>query len=156
HPWRRGGVERSSARGARRYTFCSAMARSWTAFWRNITMRWWRIAGHPAVVQAGGLWALLRKGQLAFRLLRDERGPLAVKLVIPASLLYLISPLDLIPDFIPVVGQVDDITIVLLAVLAFVKMAPTWIVAEHEAAMDGRPAEPAARTAQDPIDATYS
>src|SRR5205085_9713421 len=65
-------------------------------------MRWrWWFAGHPAVVRAGGVWAVLRQARLAFRLLCDERVPTATKLIIPATLLYLISPLDLIPDIIP-------------------------------------------------------
>src|SRR5436305_14873331 len=97
-------------------------------------MRWWRFAAHPAVMRAGGLWALLRQGRLAFRLLRDERVPMMAKLVVPAALLYVASPLDLIPDLIPVLGQIDDIGIVVLGIVAFIKLCPGHLVAEHEAA----------------------
>jgi uncharacterized membrane protein YkvA (DUF1232 family) len=117
--------------------------------------RWW-LAGHPAVVRAGGVWAVLRQARLAFRLLRDERVPTAVKLVIPATLLYLISPLDLVPDLIPVVGQVDDVMLLLLGVVAFIKLCPAWLVAEHEGSIAGEEVPPRAPTANsDPIDASY-
>jgi uncharacterized membrane protein YkvA (DUF1232 family) len=120
-------------------------------------MRWrWWLAGHPAVVRAGGVWAVLKQARLAFRLLRDERVPTATKLIIPATLLYLISPLDLIPDFIPVVGQVDDVMILLLGVVAFIKLCPAWLVAEHQGFSAG--AESAAGgpgVASEPIEASY-
>jgi uncharacterized membrane protein YkvA (DUF1232 family) len=117
--------------------------------------RWW-LAGHPAVVRAGGVWAVLKQARLAFRLLRDERVPTATKLIIPATLLYLISPVDLIPDLIPVVGQVDDVMILLLGVVAFIKLCPAWLVAEHEgsdAGTEGSPRGPS--VASEPIDARY-
>jgi uncharacterized membrane protein YkvA (DUF1232 family) len=118
-------------------------------------MRWWQVAGHPAVVRAGGLWAVLRQAWLAFRLLRDERVPTAVKLVIPATLLYLVSPIDVLPDFLPAVGQADDLMVLLLGVLAFIKMCPAWIVAEHEASVEGRdPPSDGARRGET-VDAKY-
>jgi uncharacterized membrane protein YkvA (DUF1232 family) len=118
-------------------------------------MRWWQFAGHPAVVRAGGLWAVLRHAQLAFRLLRDERVPTAVKLVIPATLLYLISPIDVMPDFLPMVGQADDLMVLLLGVLAFIKMCPAWVVAEHEASIEGRDTPADGGRRGEPVDAKY-
>jgi uncharacterized membrane protein YkvA (DUF1232 family) len=119
-------------------------------------MRWWRFATHPAVMRAGGLWALFRHARLAFRLLRDERVPTMAKLVLPAALLYVASPLDVLPDLIPLVGQVDDIGILVLSVLAFIKLCPRHLVAEHEAALDGQeaPTWSGARR-DDPVDARY-
>jgi uncharacterized membrane protein YkvA (DUF1232 family) len=119
-------------------------------------MRWWRFATHPAVMRAGGLWALLKQGRLAYRLLRDERVPMMAKLVVPATLLYFVSPLDLIPDVIPILGQVDDVGILVLGLMAFIKLCPQHLVAEHEAALDGKPAsgEPHARW-DDTVDARY-
>src|SRR3954468_10429518 len=115
-------------------------------------MRWWQLAGHPAVVRVGGLWSVLRHAHLAFRLLRDERVPTAVKLILPATLLYIISPLDLIPDFLPVVGQVDDVLVLMLGMLAFIRLAPLWIVEEHEAALDGRENVARTATAEEPVE----
>ena len=51
---------------------------------------------------------LWRTGRLAFRLVRDSRVPLAAKLVLVATVAYIISPLDIVPDWFPVVGQADD------------------------------------------------
>jgi uncharacterized membrane protein YkvA (DUF1232 family) len=120
-------------------------------------MRWrWWVARHPAVVRAGGVWAVLKQARLAFRLLRDERVPTATKLVIPATLLYLISPLDLVPDLIPIVGQVDDVMILLLGIVAFIKLCPAWLVAEHQgssAGVEGVPGGP--RLGSEPIEASY-
>ncbi|HZR98701.1 MAG TPA: DUF1232 domain-containing protein [Chloroflexota bacterium] len=119
-------------------------------------MRWWRLATHPAVVRAGGLWMLFRQARLAFRLLRDERVPTMAKLVVPAALLYVASPLDFMPDLIPLVGQVDDIGILILGVLAFIKLCPRYLVVEHEAALGGQDAPDAGAWPRgNPIDARY-
>ncbi|HLH23988.1 MAG TPA: DUF1232 domain-containing protein [Chloroflexota bacterium] len=119
-------------------------------------MRWWRFATHPAVVRAGGLWALFRRGRLAYRLLRDERVPTMAKLVLPAALLYVVSPLNLIPNLIPIVGEVDDIGILVLGVLAFIKLCPRHLVVEHEAALDGQPVADAGPIPRDePVNARY-
>jgi uncharacterized membrane protein YkvA (DUF1232 family) len=53
------------------------------------------------------------------RLLADRRVPRRAKVALGALLLYLVTPFDLVPDFIPVVGQVDD-AILVAAVLAYV------------------------------------
>jgi uncharacterized membrane protein YkvA (DUF1232 family) len=49
------------------------------------------------------------------RLLGDERVPRRRKLVLLALLVYLSVPIDLVPDFIPVVGQLDDVIVAALA-----------------------------------------
>jgi uncharacterized membrane protein YkvA (DUF1232 family) len=119
-------------------------------------MRWWRFAAHPAVIRAGGLWALFRQARLAFRLLRDERVPTMAKLVVPAALLYVASPLDFVPDLFPLVGQVDDLGILVLGVLAFIKLCPGQLVAEHEAALDGQEApNPGPARRGESVDARY-
>jgi len=46
---------------------------------------------------------------------------------------YALSPIDLIPDFIPVIGYLDDLIIVLLGILAVVQLIPPEIMAEHRA-----------------------
>ncbi|MBI2918040.1 MAG: DUF1232 domain-containing protein [Chloroflexi bacterium] len=53
---------------------------------------------------------------VACRLLRDPRVPFVAKLVIPFVGLYLLTPIDIIPDFIPIVGQLDDLLIAILGV----------------------------------------
>jgi uncharacterized membrane protein YkvA (DUF1232 family) len=46
------------------------------------------------------------------RLLRDRRVPLSSKVLLGAMVLYLAMPFDLVPDFIPVAGQLDDVILV--------------------------------------------
>ena len=53
------------------------------------------------------------------RLLADGRVPRRAKVVVALLLLYLVTPFDLVPDFVPVVGQLDD-AILVAAVLAYV------------------------------------
>jgi uncharacterized membrane protein YkvA (DUF1232 family) len=52
------------------------------------------------------------------------RAPWQVKLVIVVTVLYLASPIDLIPDFLPVIGQLDDIIIAGLAITFIVSRVP--------------------------------
>ena len=64
------------------------------------------------------------------RLLRDDRLPRRHKLLVAALLPYLLLPIDLIPDFIPVAGQLDDAVIVAM-VLRRVLRANPELVEEH-------------------------
>lgn len=45
--------------------------------------------------------------------------------------IYLLSPLDLIPDFLPVIGQLDDFGLLLMALSAFIRLAPDDVVHEY-------------------------
>jgi uncharacterized membrane protein YkvA (DUF1232 family) len=88
----------------------------------------------PTVAAALGLnWR--GRGRLACRLVKDRRVPLAAKLIIPLLVLYLMSPIDLIPDFIPVLGYLDDLLVLMLAVWAFARLAPPGVVAEIAGAL---------------------
>ncbi len=64
-------------------------------------------------------------------LVRDARVPLRAKLVLGATAVYLASPIDLIPDFIPVIGSLDDAVIAAFALRYVVRTTPPEIVAEH-------------------------
>jgi uncharacterized membrane protein YkvA (DUF1232 family) len=64
------------------------------------------------------------------RLLRDPRVPRRAKAALVFAVPYLASPIDLIPDFIPVLGQLDD-ALVVIAVLGYVaRRAGRDVVAE--------------------------
>jgi uncharacterized membrane protein YkvA (DUF1232 family) len=64
---------------------------------------------------------------------RDPRVPWHVKALALCVAGYALSPIDLIPDFIPVVGYLDDVILVPLGVLLVVKLMPPGIMAEHRA-----------------------
>lgn len=84
--------------------------------------------GRPLALLAG----LLAEARLCARLLADGRVPLGPKLLVVGALLYLIAPLDLVPDLaLPGLGQLDDIAVLWLAARALVRLAPADVVAEH-------------------------
>jgi len=78
---------------------------------------------------------LWRTGRLAIRLVRDSRVPLGAKVILGATILYLVSPLDIVPDWIPVLGQADDLVVLMAGLNLFLKACPSWIVSEHEEAL---------------------
>ena len=78
---------------------------------------------------------------------RDRRVPLPAKLLAGAVAAYALSPIDLIPDFIPVLGYVDDLLIVPAGIWLAVRMIPAPILADLRAQADGRAERPASRVA---------
>jgi uncharacterized membrane protein YkvA (DUF1232 family) len=69
--------------------------------------------------------------RLVWALLRDSRVPAGQKLILVGIAGYIVLPIDLIPDFIPVLGQLDDIAVVLLGLDLFIRSAPQDVVDEH-------------------------
>src|ERR1700674_4841480 len=65
---------------------------------------------------------------------RDPRVPWYAKALVLCVAGYALSPVDLIPDFIPVLGYLDDLIIVPLGIMAVVKLITPEIMAEHRAA----------------------
>ena len=65
------------------------------------------------------------------RLLGDERVPRARKLVLLALVAYLVMPIDLVPDFIPIAGQLDDVIIAALAVRYVLRSSGPDLLREH-------------------------
>ena len=79
-----------------------------------------------------GFWAgLARQVRLAWRLLWDPRVPLLYKLVPLMGFIYILSPVDFIPDPILGLGQLDDLGILLLGLRVFVELIPEDIVLQH-------------------------
>jgi len=83
-------------------------------------------------------WAnALRQNSYALYLAgRDPRVPLLAKLLVGLVVAYALSPIDLIPDFIPVMGQLDDLVLVPLGIHLALKMIPpaVWEECLHRAA----------------------
>jgi uncharacterized membrane protein YkvA (DUF1232 family) len=67
----------------------------------------------------------------------DRRTPKLAKILLGAAVAYAISPIDIIPDFIPVVGHLDDIIIVPALVFIGLKLVPKKVVAECRAQVEG-------------------
>ena len=77
------------------------------------------------------LTEIVKRLRLVWLLFKDGRIPLWIKSVLPASLVYLISPVDFVPDVILGLGQLDDLGIIMLGMALFVKLCPQDIVQEH-------------------------
>jgi uncharacterized membrane protein YkvA (DUF1232 family) len=75
--------------------------------------------------------------------MRDPRVPWYAKALGACVVAYVLSPIDLIPDFIPVVGYLDDLVLVPLGLFLLLRLIPTPVMAEHRAA--------AAELAQRPV-----
>lgn len=61
---------------------------------------------------------------------RDPRTPLAAKVLAGMIVAYAVSPIDLVPDFIPVLGFLDDLVLVPLGILLCLRMIPPQVMAE--------------------------
>ena len=73
---------------------------------------------------------------------RDPRVPWYAKALALAVAAYALSPIDLIPDFIPVLGYLDDLIIVPLGILLVIKLIPAELMAEFRAEAARREAAP--------------
>jgi uncharacterized membrane protein YkvA (DUF1232 family) len=69
--------------------------------------------------------------RVVWGLVRDPRTPLGLKGMLVAALVYVVVPVDLIPDFIPILGTADDLTVLLLVLDLFIQNAPPEVRAEH-------------------------
>lgn len=99
---------------------------------------------------------LLSEARLAARLLREPAVPGLLKLVPAAAAAYLIWPLDIVPDLLPGIGQLDDLGVILAGVQAFIYLCPQPAAAFHRAAVAaGRKFTPMPREQDGFIDAEF-
>ncbi len=68
---------------------------------------------------------------LCLRLLTDKRVPVAERALVAGAIVYAIVPLDLIPDMLPFVGQIDDAYLIALTLLRLMERTDPKIVREH-------------------------
>lgn len=95
--------------------------------------------GQPVQTPQGDSGALLawlkdavRQLRLAWRLFLDRRVPLWTKILPPAALAYVLSPIDILVDVPPIgLNQLDDVAVLLLGVKLFIELAPPEVVREH-------------------------
>lgn len=76
--------------------------------------------------------------RLLWALYRDPRTPRRFRFLVWFLFLYLLMPFDIIPDFIPVIGHLDDLLIVALGARLLVKLCPPELVEEHRSRLDAR------------------
>jgi uncharacterized membrane protein YkvA (DUF1232 family) len=93
------------------------------------------------------IWArtLGRDSHAVYLASRDPRVPWHAKLLAIAVAGYALSPIDLIPDFIPILGYLDDLIIVPLGIWLVVSLIPDEVMAECRAEADAAAMRPASR-----------
>jgi len=92
-----------------------------------------------------------RSMQLVGRLMLDPRVPVLPKIIVPLVALYVLSPLDLVPDILLVLGQLDDIALLFFGTKLFINLCPPDVVMEHRRALGGG----REFTADDYVDGSY-
>lgn len=76
---------------------------------------------------------------------RDPRTPWHARALAVAIAAYALSPIDLIPDFVPVLGYLDDAILLPLGILLAVRLVPPEVMAEHRATAAAAAARPVSR-----------
>lgn len=85
------------------------------------------------------MWQLVKRlpnyARLSAALVRDPRIPAGSKAMLVAGGAYLVSPIDLVPGFIPVAGQLDDLYVVLTGLRQAIRTSPPDVIEEHFASV---------------------
>jgi uncharacterized membrane protein YkvA (DUF1232 family) len=86
------------------------------------------------------VWHLPSFVRLYWRLFNDSRVSVIPKALLLAAIAYVLSPVDILPDwFPPILGEVDDIVVIALALKLFISLSPRHVVQEHvQRISDGR------------------
>ena len=89
----------------------------------------------PGLAARARRWArrIKRDTYALYLAVRDSRTPWYAKVVAACVVAYAFSPIDLIPDFIPVLGYLDDVIIVPLGILLALKLIPPEVMADCRA-----------------------
>jgi uncharacterized membrane protein YkvA (DUF1232 family) len=92
----------------------------------------------PEIIRTVGLRRFLqfvlhlpRFVKLFSRLARDDRVSLWPKMLLLFVLAYVVVPADVVPDFLPVLGQLDDLVVIFAGLRLFLRLSPEWVVREH-------------------------
>lgn len=107
-----------------------------TGQWRDKTRKAPRSGARRTVL--GAIKQLPAYLRLLWGLLRDGRVSWVDKLLVGGAIAYIVMPIDLIPDFIPFLGEVDDIYVLMLALQRLISNAGPDVLADH---WDGDPDE---------------
>jgi uncharacterized membrane protein YkvA (DUF1232 family) len=110
-----------------------------------------RPGGRPGQAGLTGLrgWArrLKRDAHAVWLCARDPRTPWYAKAVALCVATYAFSPIDLIPDFVPVLGLLDDLILVPAGLWLALRLIPPEVLAEHRAAAEAAADRPVSRMA---------
>lgn len=91
--------------------------------------------------------ALKRDAHAVWLAARDPRTPWYARALAIAVAAYALSPIDLIPDFVPVLGYLDDLILVPAGLWLVLKLIPPEVLADHRAAAEAAADRPVSRAA---------
>ena len=69
--------------------------------------------------------------------LKDPRCPRLARWLLVAAIAYALSPIDVIPDFIPVIGHIDDVLIIPLLLVIAMQLIPRELIDKHRLSFKG-------------------
>jgi uncharacterized membrane protein YkvA (DUF1232 family) len=99
---------------------------------QSITQYWWR-SGYQRMRDAS---PILRQIHMLSRALRHPQMPFHSRLVAGCAVAYIFSPIQLIPTFIPVIGQLDDLFVLWLGTKLLRRLTPRAVLEECEAGVN--------------------
>jgi uncharacterized membrane protein YkvA (DUF1232 family) len=104
-------------------------------------------ARRKRMLQKARTWArTLKRDVVALWLAaRDPRVPLSAKIVAGAVAAYALSPVDLIPDFIPILGYLDDLLIVPIGIVLAIRLVPDDLMTEFRGKAEQRSERPVSK-----------
>lgn len=85
----------------------------------------------PYIPEGSFFREVVQQLKLVYNLMLDQRVHPLTKLIPIASAAYLLFPLDFLPDIAPVLGQLDDLAVVMMGLRFFLELAPAEVVHEH-------------------------
>ena len=120
----------------------------------------------PYIPEGSWIREIVQQVKLAYSLMLDRRVHPVTKIIPLAALAYLFMPVDVVPDVMPLVGQLDDLAIVMLGLRFFFEFSPPEVVHEHLKRLaqtaqgswkvvDDKPAAPAAGASGEVVDGSY-
>ena len=82
------------------------------------------------------LWMLTKQWQMGEFRGSDAGSPVFAKLLFLAGVVYVVSPLDFLPDALPIIGELDDLVLFSFACRTFIHLCPPAVVQEHVSQID--------------------
>jgi uncharacterized membrane protein YkvA (DUF1232 family) len=85
----------------------------------------------PYIPQGNFIREIIQQAKLAYNLIMDPRVHPVTKLIPLVALGYVLLPVDLAPDIVPLLGQLDDAAVLIFGLRMFFEFAPPGVVEEH-------------------------
>ncbi len=73
---------------------------------------------------------VMMEARILLRALRDPRTPIVARLIALGVALYVVSPFDLIPDYVPLIGLLDDLLVAAIGIVVMLRLIPAGVMAQ--------------------------